>query len=352
MLGMIIYLAFMLITLDLYYFDTVLKESLLKIQAAAVGSLLLLMLSARLINNFIKAELATMFALTSSGLALCFVIVVTEAVSKQFYWATYVLVILFPILLSEIRLRFLAVTQVLLLALFLVTISWFTLAPTDMQLVSMITMCAVSMVSMSVILFLESQRRINFLQQQSLLNKVEKMGEVSEYLQNVAYYDELTKIPNLRFFDSVGAKAWRSAQQKRVAISVMILDMDYFKKLIDGKGQSIADECLFNVANSLKSLIKRPTDFLARFDERRFVVLLGETEATGGVQVAEKMRALIESQKTLYSGQVEQVTMSVGVATIIPTLQHNIHGLIATAFSALEVAKTAGHNRVSFKKYY
>lgn len=181
-----------------------------------------------------------------------------------------------------------------------------------------------------------------------VLNDITDRKKLEEVLRELSYLDGLTSIANRRHFDEVLSKEWQRALRERKPISVIFIDIDFFKAYNDTYGHLSGDDCLKQVANTISCTVRRPGDFVARYGGEEFAVILPNTAALGAITVAESMRKGVESQKILHAGSKvsSYVTISAGVATMIPAQDNNPDFLVATADKALYQAKNEGRNRV------
>ena len=159
--------------------------------------------------------------------------------------------------------------------------------------------------------------------------------------------DGLTKIPNRRYFESFYKEEWNRCAREGLPISVAILDLDYFKSINDHYGHLYGDECLIQVADCIKQNLNRPRDLCARYGGEEFAVIMGNTPSANAVQLIERIRLEILSQKIKHklSPITGYVTASIGVATITPSKQDDMADLLLHADKALYQAKSEGKNR-------
>ncbi|GAB6177365.1 hypothetical protein JCM16814_22560 [Desulfobaculum senezii] len=170
----------------------------------------------------------------------------------------------------------------------------------------------------------------------------------TDILENLSSFDELTSIPNRRRFDEVLDLEWRRALRSALPMSVIMLDIDFFKRFNDNYGHTAGDDCLRKVAKLLAGQLKRPHDLVARYGGEEFVVVLPETDYDGASIIGESMRLAIESKSIMHehSDIASVVTISVGVAATIPSQEKNAEELVHTADKMLYRAKEGGRNRV------
>lgn len=169
-----------------------------------------------------------------------------------------------------------------------------------------------------------------------------------DILEKQSLLDGLTGIANRRHFDDIFDKEWRRALRSGESLAVVFLDIDFFKRYNDYYGHLAGDDCLRQVGNSLKNSLKRPGDLVARYGGEEFIIVLPETMLTAASLVGEKVRSNIEALKIEHkmSEVSDYVTVSVGVAAVIPEMNIEPASLFATADSALYHAKRQGRNRV------
>jgi diguanylate cyclase (GGDEF)-like protein len=162
--------------------------------------------------------------------------------------------------------------------------------------------------------------------------------------------DGLTNIPNRRYFDDRIVIEWRRALREHQFLSFLMIDIDKFKTYNDTYGHSHGDVLLKTVAHMLVTTIMRSTDMCARIGGEEFAVLLPDTNLQGAVHVAEKLRIAVEALRipTADRKTVTTVTISLGVASLIPQENDNIEEFIARADAHLYNAKRSGRNRVSY----
>lgn len=175
-----------------------------------------------------------------------------------------------------------------------------------------------------------------------------ELADANESLNALANSDGLTRIGNRRRFESFLSDEWHRAIRFRTELSLVLLDIDHFKLFNDTYGHTAGDECLQRVAEALASTIHRPTDLVARFGGEEFAIVLGGTGAEGAANIAElgvaAIRALEIEHSTSKASQM--LTVSVGVATLIPQVDSDMATLIKAADQALYSAKRNGRDRM------
>lgn len=168
-------------------------------------------------------------------------------------------------------------------------------------------------------------------------------------LQQLASMDALTNIANRRTFQEGIEKEWGRMGREHRPLSLIMMDIDFFKKCNDDHGHQYGDDVLRRVAKTLDEYPKRGTDMVARYGGEEFVVLLPDTDLEGAFSVAEQLRIAVETLKLANSGSsvCEWVTISMGVAACIPEPDKvETAKLIKRADDALYKAKEKGRNQV------
>jgi len=181
-----------------------------------------------------------------------------------------------------------------------------------------------------------------------LLHDITHHKQSETALQRAALLDPLTKIANRRHFDTFLEKEWLRAIRSSEPLSLVVIDVDHFKLYNDTLGHAAGDACLRKIAAALQSHALRPTDIAARFGGEEFVLLFAETSLETACKLAESIRAHIESLEmpNPRSSTSAWVTVSVGVATIVPSQRDEIEAFFVAADRAMYRAKEGGRNRV------
>ncbi|ATQ78430.1 diguanylate cyclase response regulator [Massilia violaceinigra] len=174
-----------------------------------------------------------------------------------------------------------------------------------------------------------------------------KLAEANIELQKLAALDGLTGIANRRRFDDVIKLEWQRGQREQKPLSVLMCDIDCFKAYNDSFGHLPGDLCLKKTAAVLTENLKRPADLAARYGGEEFAIILPETDLAGAQVVADAVRSHLE-KLALDNPQAPGgiVTMSIGVASVVPSRADTPEKLTARADKALYAAKTTGRNRV------
>ena len=168
-----------------------------------------------------------------------------------------------------------------------------------------------------------------------------------EKLAQMSYVDGLTSLANRRRFNEFLEAEWNRAVRSGSPLSLIILDIDFFKQFNDNYGHSAGDECLMLVARALSACIKRSGDLVARFGGEEFAIVLPETEFSGAKCIAAQIQNSI-SELAIgheYSQIAPHVTVSSGIASCIPAEKNSHMELLEAADKQLYAAKEAGRNQ-------
>jgi diguanylate cyclase (GGDEF)-like protein/PAS domain S-box-containing protein len=168
-------------------------------------------------------------------------------------------------------------------------------------------------------------------------------------LEELSYKDGLTGIANRRMFDSVLNKEWASARRDRTTISLVMLDIDYFKQYNDAYGHIQGDICLTKVAGLLSASASRPRDFVARIGGEEFAIILPETDENAARMVAERCRKALDEAKIPHEKSLvsDHLTFSIGIASIVPSANDQPVTLLEEADKSLYRSKNSGRDRIS-----
>ena len=167
-------------------------------------------------------------------------------------------------------------------------------------------------------------------------------------LEQLASLDGLTGIPNRRQFDATLLKEWHRCQRNQQPLSLIVADVDFFKKYNDALGHAAGDRVLQEVAATLRQAARRPGDLVARYGGEEFVLLLPETDATSAQALAEGLQQLLHRKAFAHpnSSLGPWLTMSMGGNTIVPSTTALDPEFFALADAALYRAKHQGRNQV------
>ncbi len=168
-------------------------------------------------------------------------------------------------------------------------------------------------------------------------------------LQRLATVDSLTQIPNRRYFDERLQAEWNRLAREIQPLSLILFDVDFFKQFNDYYGHLAGDMCLIQIAKVASRSISRPADFVARYGGEEFVIVLPNTQEQGAIQIAKKLIRNLQKESIIHekSSVSKKVTVSIGIASLIPTHEKSCEELIQLADKALYDSKESGRNKYS-----
>lgn len=173
-----------------------------------------------------------------------------------------------------------------------------------------------------------------------------KLKRNGDMLENLASMDSLTEVPNRRAFDQTRKQEWARSLRDGLPISFVMIDIDMFKQYNDNYGHGAGDECLTRIAKTLNGCVQRPGDLLARYGGEEFAAILINTPEEGALRMAEVFHAAVAALQIphAFSATAPHVTVSIGIATAIPSPSLTADILSEAADNMLYQAKNAGRN--------
>jgi len=183
---------------------------------------------------------------------------------------------------------------------------------------------------------------------QTLKNEflIARLEETNLKLNESSRTDFLTKILNRRSFDEALKRAWRVYQNKQQPISLIMCDIDHFKHVNDTFGHIVGDKVLVRVANNIKQQI-RSEDLLFRYGGEEFVIMLYDTTISEAEVIAEKIRNKVMNDPIEMEGNLESITLSLGVSSKVPVKGFNSLDLLNESDLMLYKSKQNGRNKVT-----
>ncbi|MBW4560238.1 MAG: PleD family two-component system response regulator [Mojavia pulchra JT2-VF2] len=189
------------------------------------------------------------------------------------------------------------------------------------------------------------QRLRRLLQQAQVYKQLEAANQALQHLANV---DGLTGLANRRRFDDYLNTQWINLAQEELPLSLILCDIDFFKFYNDNYGHPAGDLCLQKVGTVLSGKAQKNHDLVARYGGEEFAVIMPNTHALGAAHVAGAMQAGVRDLQIVHDGSAvsQYVTLSMGVATMVPSWESSPLDLIVAADKALYQAKAEGRNRI------
>jgi diguanylate cyclase (GGDEF)-like protein len=182
--------------------------------------------------------------------------------------------------------------------------------------------------------------------------RVRNQLELKRYrdlLEKLSTTDGLTSIPNRRQFDQTLDREWRRGVRNQSTLALILMDVDGFKAFNDHYGHVAGDDCLRMVAASVAQIARRPGDLAARFGGDEFACLLPETNSGGALMAATRVQENVNNMQIphAFSTAADHVTISAGLAAMVPVLGQSPSELIKRADERLYAAKQRGRNQVA-----
>lgn len=176
----------------------------------------------------------------------------------------------------------------------------------------------------------------------------QKLLDLQKELEELSFKDGLTGVSNRRMLDSVLEQEWVRARREQQPLSLLLIDIDFFKQFNDFYGHMQGDDCLIKVAQVLSEVATRSRDFFARFGGEEFVMVLPETDAEAAQKIAQRCQQFIFKQQIPHADSaVSQIlTISIGSGTLIPSHKDELRDFVDRIDRALYQAKQAGRNRI------
>ncbi|MBF0444257.1 MAG: diguanylate cyclase [Magnetococcales bacterium] len=178
------------------------------------------------------------------------------------------------------------------------------------------------------------------------IKNILELSQARIYFKRLAMVDGLTGIYNRRYFDELFTKEWQRSIRAQSPLSIILMDIDFFKGYNDHYGHVEGDTCLKRIAKALKGGVIRTTDTLARYGGEEFVCLMAETDLSGLAVMADKLRSVVVNLKIPHAASqiAEHVTISLGGKTVIPKHSMSQEACLVAVDENLYKAKAQGRN--------
>jgi len=176
----------------------------------------------------------------------------------------------------------------------------------------------------------------------------EKLISLQKELEALSYLDSLTGVANRRKFDAVLKTEWGEARHHTQPLSLILVDVDFFKRYNDHHGHVEGDNCLRRIAQALASVANRPRDFVARYGGEEFVLILPASDKKAAATVAERCRRAVFKAQIPHDNSPlgPMITVSMGLGTVIPAAREDPNTFIDLVDRRLYQAKRAGRNQI------
>lgn len=190
-------------------------------------------------------------------------------------------------------------------------------------------------------------RRLNEELEQRVQERTQALEIANARLEALSHTDQLTQLKNRRFLEKVLEEEWQRCKRYGRHFAVVMMDVDFFKKVNDQYGHPAGDACLKQVAERISGCVRWPSDQVARYGGEEFCMILPETDAAGARVVAERIREQVQARPIVTEHQTFSVTMSLGICCGIPGDALSVEAMLKAADLALYQSKERGRNRVT-----
>lgn len=194
---------------------------------------------------------------------------------------------------------------------------------------------------------LQVTRRLNEELEERVMERTLELEKLNSRLEEMSNTDQLTKLKNRRYLENVMHKEWARCKRYQRDFAILMLDVDFFKKVNDEYGHPAGDACLKQVAERVASCIRWPSDQLARYGGEEFCLILPETGEDGARVVAERIRQKVAAELIETESASFGITVSIGVCVGVPPVNGSVEGMLKSSDLALYQSKETGRNKVT-----
>ncbi len=294
------------------------------------------------------AEVAQAITMYVAGMTIIAMLSYLPYGEGESYYAGLMIVMFFNYAASGMRLKYSIATGVLL------TLSYMVIAFTARQtggyymINNRFFLLSTNIVGTLASALKEKAVRRDFLLTYSLLLQKAEIERLNTKLQQLSRTDELTRLANRRYFHHLMEKDWKRLTGSHIPISLLMIDIDYFKNYNDALGHQAGDRCLTLIAEVIRQFQRNADDLAVRYGGEEFILVLPETPNGEAITIALRLRQAIMELKMRHpnSSVSSFVTVSIGVATGVPSERNSPADLIKAADEALYRAKSTGRNCV------
>ncbi len=349
-LGLLLYAVFGVLDAVLY---PEVKEKLWFIRYGIVlpAGLLFLASTYKIKNEDLIEDLHSTTVVVA-GLGILTMIFIAPHHKAYIYLPGLMLVVFYAYTLSALRFYYATLSSLIVTALYPTVDLLFIKTEKDFLTANLFFLISTNLMGMPVAYFLERHVRKDFLLTMLLAREKQRVEQLNLRLKDISYVDGLTGVANRRKFEEFLEKEWRRAKRTKRPISLLMIDIDFFKNYNDILGHLEGDECLKKIAKSLGKHVRSNLDLVARYGGEEFAIVLPETDIHAALKVAMRMKEDVEKLNIPHPASkiAEYVTVSIGVASLIPKEGLKKEVLVRIADKALYEAKRKGRNRVEVFK--
>lgn len=282
------------------------------------------------------------------GMGIVGMIYVAPSDRAHLYYAGLMLVVFYAYTFSALRFYYASLSALSVTLLYPLVDVYVVKTDTEQLIANMFFLGSSNVIGLPVSYLLERHIRRDFLLTMLLAFEKRKTERLNMRLKDISYLDGLTGVPNRRKLEEHLSREWDRAKKSGQPLSLLMVDIDFFKRYNDLLGHLEGDECLRKVAQEINRHVRSGMDLVARYGGEEFAVVLPETNEEQARSIAERIRNDVESLKIPHpASEVSRyITVSVGVATLVPEDNLRKEVLVSMADRALYRAKRRGRNRV------
>ncbi|WP_115718868.1 diguanylate cyclase [Gallaecimonas mangrovi] len=283
----------------------------------------------------------------------CVIYLTTLTSEKDSYLYYSGLILVFMCGYGFARLRFLAASSCcwLLVVVFELVDCFFTTSSLKGVLANQFFFVGANVIGMMICYQQERTARLAFLLQNQLAEQNALLLNHNQDLAKLTNLDGLTKVANRRHLDTFLKQTWTTCLHQRQPLAIIIGDIDFFKQYNDNYGHVAGDDCLVNVAKTIKHCVRHDGALVGRYGGEEFAVVLAGVHTEEALTVAERIRREVEKLALPHQASPMQVvTLSLGVAAAVPSPSISARELLQYADNALYQAKQSGRDQVKVAK--
>ncbi|GIZ51782.1 GGDEF domain-containing protein [Noviherbaspirillum aridicola] len=300
------------------------------------------------LRRLVAREVLVAVCVILSGASLAWIATLSRHPNSEHYISGVMLIILFGNIVMNQRFRSALITSLILLGVYGALIAQAETLPLAARFNNVLFCLSTAVISLIACHRMDQDQRRAFLARMRETERNDQLSRANALLEKLSSEDGLTGLANRRAFDQRLEAEWARARRAGEPLSLLMMDIDFFKRYNDHYGHPAGDVCLQRVAAVLDAHARRPADLVARVGGEEFAVLLPSAGTAAAVQLAERMRLAVAAAEIPHaaSGAAGHVTASFGVASVVPDGSRSPSSLVAAADAALYRAKELGRNQV------
>jgi diguanylate cyclase (GGDEF)-like protein len=259
-----------------------------------------------------------------------------------------VLIVLFSNLVQRIRFWYAVVSSIVAMGLAAAALPYIDTMPANTALSAMMSLVTATLLSLVANYNLEHEQRRNYLVALRDALHREQLVELNKELSLISTVDAVTGLANRHRLERYLEALWQTGLESGRPVTMLMLDVDHFKRFNDYYGHQAGDQCLKKVAEIIRAQLRAKEDLAVRYGGEEFIVVLPEASLIDGIRIGERMRRALEALRLphLASPEPHVITVSIGVSCGMPSESLSPNELIEAADVALYNAKNRGRNRI------